>query len=216
MAAHANRVCSECGAELPADSRRDRKTCSDKCRNDRRARMQRNRSAAGQESWGGSSLDPEMAKEVEAGALLEVLKVELTPVVRERLGEHTLDAIARMLELFPKVIAALETDLAHPSPQVRQNAAKLILQYSLSDKNVPPAPKPPQKIELVGMPDVTALPQHTGREGTSEAEPTADAVEVKECSRCGEEKELVEFEANAPRCRSCQAEVRAGLALVQA
>lgn len=215
---HANpqlRVCPECGNPFTA-SHAGHKLCSPKCR----VRKSRRKSA-------GRHATPAMAAKAEARAEMaervadegaiaiaqDIIRAELTPVVREHLTESVMRSIGELVELTPLMVAALKDDLTALEPVLddrnhlvldedghtmyrvdkarRQRAVAIVAKYTVGSPGLAPqAEHKPQPLSV----SFGNLPR-----------PDWDnAVPERECDLCKEWKPEDEFDAGAPRCRGCQ------------
>lgn len=141
---------------------------------------------------------------------IEVFRQELTPIVREAITDDTVKAIRALVTLHPTLIESLAKDLSNPDPVARGRAQALVAKYTLGfiDPKAE-SDRAPLVINLGGMPSPDGLGDGTVTSVVPEA--AHDAVEVRECERCGEEKTLEHFHEDAPRCNECQAEIKAEL-----
>lgn len=200
------RGCTECGKPLPEGSNASRKTCSDTCRSARSRRIKRQRQRGSNAPPGGDRPENEVYDAEQHELAAEVAREELRPIVREQISEEVVAAVGRMLGLSAHAVEVIERDLDHTDPQIRMKAAALVARYSMSDRLMPELPKPPMEIELTGMP-TPAPPESNGHHDTTAEELPG----LRVCHSCNEAKTENDFEANAPRCRECQARLRGEL-----
>lgn len=202
----ASRVCSECGNSL-ADFGPQAKTCSSTCRSQRSRRIKRI-----QRDNGKKSALPAHQKQVQEivrhevpDVAHELLKEELRPVVRETLTEDVLHAIDKMVSLTPLAVQALHEDLYSDDATIRQRAYTLLMKYTVGHQAlVRPADADPNTQLVVNF----ELP----RPGRTEPAQPSEAVELRSCDMCGEDKPAGEFIANSQRCRDCWDEQRKAVA----
>lgn len=195
MGKDAPRVCTECGKELPPGNA-GRKTCGPTCRSARRRRLHRLKDRG---------VDVLTEDEITKDIAAPVLQDELRPLIRERITTEVLDGIAALAKLTPRAVELLADDLEDADPVVRQKAYTLVMRYTMGTKALEQDSGKNLNVNF-------AMP----RPGDSPDEPTgspgdtvpADAVEVRTCERCHEDKPVDAFEGAAVRCRTCQESLR--------
>lgn len=129
-----------------------------------------------------------------------VIEEEIRPVVRESITADTLAAIAQMVGLTNEAVRCIAEDLQSEDAVVRQRAYTLIMKYTVGHQAIV---RPPEE-EKGG--DITVnfeLPRpELNSESISDNE-EIEAVEIKTCDACGENKPAVDFVANSTRCTNC-------------
>lgn len=146
----------------------------------------------------------------------KVVAEELRPHVREALTEDVLKALRDLVGLTPKVVAALEEDLASDDAYVRQKAYALIVRYTMGHGALVPKPEEADQGQMTVVfaqmprPENTAPQQpHTGEPVVpDEPAPDATAVELRTCDACDTEKPAKEFVGMSSRCTKCHNELR--------
>lgn len=195
----ARSYCSECGQPNPGNDPR-RKTCSDACRSKRSKRLRRARKDQSHYTPAQKELAEAIHREAPDFAK-DVIQEQLVPVVREALDQEVLNSLKQLVGLAPAAVAALQEDLASVNDKVRQNAYKLILQYSVGhpslvkvdeDKHAPiqinfALPRPDDQPEMIDEAEVVE----------------EDAGDVRECDACGATKPASEFVDASDRCVEC-------------
>lgn len=213
----ATRVCSECPSALPADAPKVQKTCTAACRAKRSRRLKKVRSEAGQNRAGRT---PEQVALAEAASTNkevahQVAAEELRPIIREAITEDVLKAVKDLVGLTPAMVEAIQDDIMHGEPEIRQRAYTLLAKYTLGNPSVMPKsaeaqPAPMQVVFNMPRPGDITL----GTEGAAPLE--ASAVEVKDCSECATPTPIDDFVAGSDRCQTChdklQEQVRARFA----
>lgn len=200
-------VCSEC-SNVFWSNRSDTKTDTPKCRAARSRRLKR----AAQAGGAAGALAPherevnDIVRERLPDVGHELLKEELQPVVRESITEDTLRAIQRMVALTPAAVEALEDDLANGTPDRRQRAAKMVLQYTVGHPAVvrPDDADPNQQL-VVNF----SLPRPGSEPADADVVHEGEAEEVRRCVVCNDDKPLSAFVANSDRCTACHDELLA-------
>lgn len=136
----------------------------------------------------------------------DVMRQEVTPIVREALTEDVMGSIRQLVSLTPKMIAAIEDDLANPDDNVRQRAYTLLAKYTLGNPSVAPAPTTPATASPMQV--FFEMPR-PGAQHQDDPIHDGDAVELKQCSECQAEKPTTEFVANSERCQDCHDRLQA-------
>lgn len=196
-----HRRCSECGESLQGKPI-TAKTCGTSCRAKRSRRLKRQAKEAGE-----AKALPEHQKEIServrnetADVAHKVIEEEIRPVVRESITTDTLAAISKMVALTPTAVAAIAEDLAADDAVVRQRAYTLIMKYTVGHH----ALVQPEDKDKGGDIHVNFnLPRPKPAEVDAEVEEVQEAVEVRECDSCQQEKPETEFVANSSRCEEC-------------
>lgn len=197
MGKDAPRVCTECGKELPPGNA-GRKTCGPTCRSARRRRLHRLKDRG---------VDVLTEDEITKDIAAPVLQDELRPLIRERITTEVLDGIAALAKLTPRAVELLADDLEDTDPVVRQKAYTLVMRYTLGAKSLAEQDSGKNLNVNFAMPRPGDDPDPTGSDG--DAVPVeGDAVEVRTCERCHEDKPVAAFEGAAVRCRTCQEALR--------
>jgi hypothetical protein len=204
LAQKLSRVCSECPTPLGLDSKA--KTCSTKCRGRRSRRLKRTRETKTAGAIAANTLPDQqraLSEVVTAGApeiAHEVIREELRPVVREALTDDVLRAVKRIVALTPEAIEMLSEDLASDDALVRQKAYTLILKYTVGNNAIVAEERDPQGL-IVNF----SLPRPSSGGVTPEDGDTVsvEAVELRTCHMCNQEKPLPSFIANSDRCEDC-------------
>lgn len=201
------KVCSECGKSLrgkPALA----KTCGPNHRAARSRRLTRERNERLAANLLKGDYTPEqrqVADMVNASkdVVRDVLRDEVTPIVREALTDDVLVGIRDLVRLAPKMIAAIEQDLTNSDDNVRQKAYSLLAKYTLGNPSIAPAPTTPA---TAPMEIFFAMP----RPGDTTAPTTeATATELKTCVECQTEKDEALFVGNSDRCQDCHDSLQA-------
>ena len=175
------------------------KTCSVACRQHRKRRLAK------------AKIDPvaleatrgvrELVRAGGQDAVQEVLKQELTPLVRESIDESVLAAIDRMVKLTPQAVEVLARDMAGEDAVLAQRAAALVVKYTVAHPAlVRPAEEKPSAFEVhfnLPRPDGEVIDAPLVDE---EGEALPDE---KVCDICGDSKPYSEFVAGSDRCESC-------------
>lgn len=130
----------------------------------------------------------------------KVIEEEIRPVVRESITADTLEAIGKMVALTPAAVAAIADDLASDDPVIRQRAYTLIMKYTVGHQAIvrPPEEEPGGNITVN-----FELPRPDTETQDVESEEVEEAVVMKTCDSCGENKPESEFVANSDRCSNC-------------
>lgn len=199
----ASRTCSECGASLSGLGPRA-KTCSTKCRSTRSRRIKRGKD----EERDYAETRPAAHQEIRSAIRREspdvinrVLRDELQPIVREAITEDVLRAIQQLVGLTPRAVQLLEADMEDDDPTTRQRAYTLLLKYTTGH----PALVQPKDTEAGKQITVNfALPRPEQEAIQAANGPiTAEAIELRTCDSCGEDKPSDEFVTNSQRCQVC-------------
>jgi hypothetical protein len=191
--------CTECGGSLegkPAGT----KTDSVACRSKRARRLKRQHKEAGAMKLREGM--HEVSSVVTAGAkdaAHEVMKEELRPLVREAMTEQVLLGIGNLVQVTPRAIELLTRDMESADETIAQRAYTLLLKYTLGNPSVAP---PPTHAAPAGLTVVLGLPR-PGDETSPEVQQPSEAVELRQCQDCREEKPVDEFIAGSERCSSC-------------
>lgn len=179
-------------------------TCSDSCRSKRSRRLKRQRKKAGQarahpdELQGLYQADTGKIEDV----AMEVMRAEVQPVVREALTDDVLRAIQDLVHLTPLVVQKIREDIEQTSdPTLRQRAYTLVAKYTLGHPSVAPAPLE-QSAQGMNVTFVMPRPGDTSPAGV-EAPADGEAVELKKCMECSQEKPATEFVAASNKCIEC-------------
>ncbi|MGZ6878388.1 MAG: hypothetical protein ACXVGB_00620 [Mycobacteriaceae bacterium] len=187
-----------------------RKTCSQACRHKRSRRIAKARKQGGQNRAHPPELQP--LYQADQGkiedAAMEVMRDELKPVVREALTDDVLRAIQDLVHLTPLVVEKITEDLKQDDDKVlRQRAYTLLAKYTLGNPSV--APPPPEQAAQ-GM-QVTFVMPRPGDSTPALTEPQSDgdAVEVRNCMECKQDKPDTEFVGNSDRCTQCHQTLQA-------
>ncbi len=135
----------------------------------------------------------------------DVLRDEVTPIVREALTDDVLVGIRDLVRLTPKMIAAIEQDLTNTDDTVRQKAYTLLARYTLGNPSIAPAPTTPATSPMSVF---FEMPRPGDSSQTSDAVLEANATEVKTCAECGVEKDAALFVGTSDRCRGCHDRLR--------
>ncbi len=205
-----SRRCSECGKSL-AGRRADVKTCSPNCRVARSRRLKKQRKENLAQAHIASAYTPEQAQIAETvkastDIVRDVVREEVTPIVREALTDDVLAGIQKLVRLTPKMIAAIEVDLTHPDDTVRQRAYTLLAKYTLGNPSVAPAP---QQAQTAPMQVFFEMPRPGDESSTGDETLESTAVEIKECVECKQEKDETQFVGNSDRCQDCHERLQA-------
>jgi hypothetical protein len=182
------------------------KTCSAACRQAFNRRKKRNYAEGSAE---GIARRDAARLELDAGdkqgIIEEIFREELRPHVREAITEGTVKGIHALVTLMPELVESLRGDLDSIDPVARGRAQTLLAKYTMGfmDPKAEQANRP-LTINLAAMPSPDNL-------GLGEAVPNLDEQPWIECARCHEERPASDFEEGAPRCNSCQAEIRAAV-----
>jgi hypothetical protein len=212
------RLCSEWTEETAHEheplTRPSQKTCSTKCRNRRARRIKRQNRERVERMAAANSL-PEHLKPLSDAtnpravrdAAHELVKEELRPVVRESLTQDVLNGIGRLVNLTPKMVAAIEEDLDSSDKYLRQKAYSLLARYTLGNSSVAPAPAQhaPAPMQVVFQ-----LPRPGDDLDKHDADYTLPAVveELRTCQECQAEKPATEFVGDSERCLTCHGELQ--------
>ncbi len=201
------RRCSECGASL-RDRMASAKTCSDSCRTKRTrrvARSNRKRMATARAAREYTPEQAEVAAMVSArqDVVRDVMRAEVTPIVREALTDDVLAGIQQLVRLTPKMIAAIEADLGSGDDGIRQRAYTLLAKYTLGNPAIAPPPETPVS---AGMQVFFEMPRPGG---AVPAVLESSATEVRECVECKAEKDAAAFVADSDRCQECHDRLQA-------
>jgi hypothetical protein len=181
-------------------------TCSVGCRQHRKRRLAK------------AKVDP-VALEATAGvrelvraggqdAVQQVLKQELTPIVREAIDASVLEAIDKMVKLTPQAVEVLAKDMEGEDAVLRQRAAALVVKYTVGHPALvrPADEQPPEKLEIHFN-----LPRPDGEPAVEVplVDEEGEALEESRvCDMCGIEKPHTEFVAGSDRCEQCFRETR--------
>jgi hypothetical protein len=206
------RRCSEPGCDRPLGPHAlpTKKTCSDACRSKRSRRIANARKKGGQNHAFPNELQGLL--QADAGkiedAAMEVMRDELKPVVREALTDDVLRAIQDLVNLTPLVVEKIREDIEQDSDTtLRQRAYSLVAKYTLGNASVAPPPTDPA---AAGMHVTFMMPRPGDTSApTIEAQSDSDAVELKKCRDCEQDKPTTEFEANSDRCTQCHTALQA-------
>jgi hypothetical protein len=204
------RACSECGASLNGKGVTT-KTCSPAHRAARSRRIKREKSERIQAANRALEYTPEQNQvramvEAKTDVVRDVIRDEVTPIVRESLTEAVLVGIQQLVAITPKMIAAIEADLDHPDDNVRQKAYTLLARYTLGNPSVAPQP---QTAAAQPMTVHFNMPRPGGETEPGSVIPEATAIEIKECVECKIEKEETQFVGNSDRCQECHDKLQA-------
>lgn len=202
----AYRRCSECSNDL-AGKPATAKTCGPKCRSKRSRRLKRQAKERGE---GSAYLEhlKELSERTRGEApdvAHQVIEEELRPVVRESITADTLKAISDMVALTPTAVAALQEDLLSEDSTIRQRAYTLLMKYTVGHHAIV---TPDDGGKSGPMTVNFNLPRPSAKVAENEGdpatlEPEADAIVVRTCDICGEEKPEADFVANSNRCSEC-------------
>jgi hypothetical protein len=192
------------GSSKPAGT----KTCSASCRNKRARRIKREEKEAAL-----ARRRPKRAKhviavaeEIENGAALHEATVEVfKPLVREAMTDSVLAGIQKLIDIQPDAIAALQRDLTNEDDKIRQTAYTLLLKYTMGNPSVAP---PSTTASPSGLTVQFNLPRPGDDPAALPAPVPADAVTLRACDVCGEEKPEHEFVAGSQRCEVCHDKTR--------
>lgn len=209
------RICPECGEAFVGRSKKH-VICSPKCRVRRTRRKQAGKEQDPLVAARAAERAEMAAKTADEGALAivqDIIRTELTPVVREHLTAGIMRSIGDLVDLTPLMVAALKDDLTalevvlddnlrpiedddgnilyRVDKARRQRAVAIVAKYTIGSPGLAPqAETNPQPISV----NFGNLPR-----------PDWDAQEPeRECDLCHEWKLEDEFDAGAPRCRDCQ------------
>lgn len=143
-------------------------------------------------------------------SLPKIIEQEVRPVVREAITEDTIRAIGEMVGLTSLAVAAIADDLASEDATIRQRAYSLIMKYTVGHGAIV-TPIEQDKTQPINV--HFQLPRPPAIEGeavldTSEPEEVTEAVEVKPCDRCGQDKTPSEMAAASTMCLDCYAKQR--------
>lgn len=128
------------------------------------------------------------------------MREELAPIVRESITDDTLDAIRKMVALTPTVVAKIQEDLESDDPNIRQKAYTLVAKYTIGH---PAIVRPPEEEDAKTLVVNFGLPRPGDAVEHVESEVPAEATEVKQCDRCGEDKPVTDFVVGSQRCQTC-------------
>jgi hypothetical protein len=210
----ASRICSECPNPLTGKGPHT-KTCSPKCRSARSRRLKRQKAEAGAAS-AATPAAQELAARVRGetrDVLHKVIEEEVRPVVRESITEDTLRAIGQMVGLTGAAVAAIADDLASDDATIRQRAYSLVMKYTVGHGAIV-TPIEQDKTQPINVHFQLPRPPAIEGEVVLEDEPPepgeiSDAVVVKVCDTCGQEKSPDEMAAASTRCLDCYAKQKA-------
>lgn len=195
-----SRVCSECPNLL---TERQKYTCGDTCRGRRSRRLKRTRAAAGEKRAlpEHQSAVAEAVRWEAADIAHTVLQEELRPIVREAITADVLRSINSMVALAPAVVMRLAEDLDSPDSKIRQKAYDLWLRYTVGHQAiVRPAEGDDSKNLTVNF----NLPRPDGSTiGDVIEDDPSEALELRTCNLCSEEKPAEQFVAASDRCEDC-------------
>lgn len=190
-------ACTECSKVVP-DPTGKRKTCSDACRAKRNRRMAKERKAVAQANSDDPHIQAIKAAINGDDVVHDVIADELRPMVRDVINtdNEVQQALQKIVGLTQGAIAALQADLLNPNPKIRQNAATLILKYTLGNPSVAPESADAHRPITINfdMP-IADGPIEDGR--------VVEAQEVRTCDSCGIEKNVHEFQDDSDRCKVC-------------
>ena len=115
----------------------------------------------------------------------------------DAITEDTLRAIQKMLGLTERAVDLLQIDLEDEDPTIRQKAYALVMRYTVGH----PALVQPADSAAGGQMVVNFnLPRPDDPSpGTGDAE----ALELRTCDMCDEEKPTTDFVAGSSRCQEC-------------
>jgi hypothetical protein len=187
----AQRPCTECDTLVTPP----RITCSPRCRAARSRRI-RSRRLSSDEAQLDRTDAPRLAQ--------DILRDELTPIVREAITEEVLEGIQNLIGHIPDAINAAAADLEAEDDVTRQKAYTLILKHGLGPNLVPSInddrqqelnvyfgiPRPP----VAAQPPASALPVR---------DPEAPPIEARQCDTCREFKAPEDFVGSSDRCHEC-------------
>lgn len=207
------RTCSECDELLPRGSKR--KTCTDACR---AARSRRKAKADKERRRAAAKLGREQQRPTEAisdtldvvsGNLPdianEVAKEAMQPIVREAITDDVLSAVNRMMGLAGTAVDSLGEDMKDADPKIRQKAYDLWFRYTVGNKAVAS-----EEAENSGQMVVNFSMPRPGDDQAPSVE--GEAVEMRPCDLCGEDKPPNEFVASSDRCLACHADQQSKVA----
>lgn len=196
------RTCSECPNSL-AGARPGTKTCSNKCRQTRSRRLRRAKREEEQFVENNGVAAQEIAAMVRRETpdyVKNVIQHELQPIVRDALTEDTLRAIKSLIGLTPRIVELIAQDLESDDDVVRQKAYTLVAKYTVGH----PAMVQPDQTGLQGQMVINfGLPRPDAEAIAQVDAPDAEAVELKTCDMCREDKPEPEFVAGSDRCQAC-------------
>lgn len=195
------RTCSECGKPLASKSV-TAKTCTNACRLKRSRRIRRAnvevQDFAERNNAGAQEIAAIVRREA-PDVITRVMKTELAPIVREALTEDVLRAINTLVGLTPRAVQALMEDLESTDATIRQRAYTLLIKYTVGHPALIKADDSAGQGQMVVN---FNLPRP---EAPDPAEPAAteDAVALRTCDMCAEDKPEDEFVAGSARCQAC-------------
>lgn len=139
---------------------------------------------------------------------MEVMRDELKPIVREALTDEVLHAIQALVNLTPLVVDKIKDDIEQDDDKtLRQRAYSLVAKYTLGNASVAPPPTDPA---AAGMTVNFLMPRPGDQTPVAiEAQADSDAVELKRCRDCEQDKPATAFEANSDRCTQCHSALQA-------
>jgi hypothetical protein len=193
------------GSPKPAGT----KTDTPACRNKRSRRIRAAKREANQKSPYAPELQ-DMAAAAQGKAVdvaQQVMAEELRPIVREAITHDVLQAISRLVGLNGEAIDVLKAQLTNEDDTIAQRAATLILKYTMGNPSVAP---PPSQQAPAPMSVVFNIPRPGDETAALEPAPS-DAVELRECGDCNENKPGDEFVGASSRCKDCFAGLHATL-----
>lgn len=206
--------CEICGKPLIGKQRR---ACSDKCRNQLR-------------SVAGAEVKKRATEIAETQALTAVqteMQKQVGKITQEALRGEVEKQLQGFVFLIPTALAALKNNLEHGDIDQKQKAATTLLRYTLGNPSVAPpslevAPEPMQIVFAVPRSDTLGPAPGGGVRPITDAplieapiidvESTAlDSIDTctrLQCMECGLEKCVDEFVGASRRCKDCDRKLK--------
>jgi hypothetical protein len=128
-------------------------------------------------------------------------------VVREAITEDVLEAASKLVGLTPRMVELIARDMEPPDPAVSQKAYSLVARFTLGNQSIapPPAEQAPQPMQ------VNFLLPRPG-DGRAVEEVPAEAVELRHCVECEQDKPETAFVGASDRCQACHDDLQAKVA----
>lgn len=196
------RPCSECDELLPEGSKA--KTCSASCRQKRARRTKKARAAGAQNSATRRGMSKERKEALEDVAH-EVMKEELTPIIREAITKEAVESLKALVGLLPGVVEELEADIHDTDDLVRQKAHGFVLKYAFGPGSLPDESGSALTI-------INAMPRPDSSAPESSDGDITDATEMRVCDICEDEKPAPQFVGASSRCEDCMAKLQSKVA----
>lgn len=225
-------TCPECKGQY--ESAKERFTCGTwTCKDRRKRRQQREKRAIAARTTPAQIVEKvrQESDTIATRVAEDIIRQELTPVVREALSEAVLQSIADLVALTPMVVANLKDDLLAEETHIvdgemvvtvdydrRAKATAQVAKFTIASPALAPQPEAAdaQPLQVIIH---TPRPSYDVDGNAVQAEDAAapEMLAAYECDICHQVRPGALFEQGSTRCKDCHAEIKArGLALLTA